>query len=75
MYAGEVEKERAVNDYLLQEMVRIRMDELREEAARAREARGSRERRRYLGILAGSWAARGEAGGFPRGTMEEACRA
>jgi hypothetical protein len=41
MYAGEARKEGAVNDYFLQEMVRIRMDELREEAARAREGRGS----------------------------------
>jgi hypothetical protein len=36
MHAGEVRKEGAVNDHLLHEMVRIRMDELRAEASRAR---------------------------------------
>ncbi len=75
MYTGEA-KESAVNDYLLQEMVRIRTDELREEASRARaarEARGSRGWSHRLGVLAGSWAARGEAGGFSRRTVEEAC--
>jgi hypothetical protein len=73
---GEARKERAVSDYLLQEMVRIRMDELREEASRARAARGargSRERRHYLGILGVSGTPRAEGGGFSRGTVEEAC--
>ena len=76
IYAGEAGKEGAVNDHLLEEMVRIRMDELRSEASRAhlaREARRSHGRRHGLGALAGSWAARGEAGGFSRGTVEEAC--
>ena len=57
---------------MLQEMVRIRMDELRAEAARAREARGLREQRHYFGMPRVS-APRGEAGGLSRGTMEEAC--
>jgi hypothetical protein len=73
MYAGGSGKEGAVNDYLLQEMVRIRMDELRAEAARAREARGAWEQGRYLGILGFSGTPRAERGGFTRGTMEEAC--
>ncbi len=76
VYAGELRKEGTVNDHMLGEMVRIRMDELRAEASRAhlaREARRSHGRRRGLGALAGSWAARGEAGGFSRGTVEEAC--
>jgi hypothetical protein len=66
----------AVNDYLLHEMARIRIDELREEASRARagqEARGSRRRRHYLGILGVSGARRAEGGTFSRGTLEEAC--
>jgi hypothetical protein len=74
MYASEARKEGAVNDYLLQEIVRIRMDELREEASRARTvqgARASRERRHYLGILGVSRTP--ERGGFSRGTVEEAC--
>jgi hypothetical protein len=62
-----------VNDYLLHEMVRVRTDELRAEAARAREARGSQERRRYVRML-GVWATpHGEAGGFSGGTIEQAC--
>ena len=76
MYAGEARKEGAVNDRLLREMVRIRMDELRTEASRARvarEARRSHGWRHYLGMLAGSGASRGEAGDFSRGTVEEAC--
>jgi hypothetical protein len=76
MYAGEARKEGAVNDHLLHEMVRIRMDELRAEASRAhaaREARRVHGWRHYLGMLAGSWAARGEAGGFSSEAMEEAC--
>jgi hypothetical protein len=76
MYFGEAGKEGTVNDYLLEEMVRIRMDELRAEATSAhlaREARGSRGRRHGLGVLAGSWSARDDARGFPRGTVEEAC--
>ena len=65
-----------MSDYLLHEMVRIRIDELRAEASRARaarEARGSRGWRHGLGVVAGSWAARAEAEGFSRGTVEEAC--
>jgi hypothetical protein len=68
-----------VNDYLLHEMVRIRVDELRAEASRARaarasrEARGSQGRRHLLDMLARPRAARGEAGGFSRETVEEAC--
>jgi hypothetical protein len=76
MYTGGAWKEGAVNDHLLHEMVRIRMDELREEASRARvarEARGSRGRRHGLGILTGPWASRDDARGFSRGTVEEAC--
>ena len=64
-----------MNDYLLHEMVRIRMDDLREEASRARaarRARGSQERRHYLGILGLSRTPRTE-GGFSRGAVEEAC--
>ncbi len=65
-----------MNDYLLHEMVRIRMEEVRAEASRARaarRARGSQERRHYLGILGVSGARRAEGGSFSRGTMEEAC--
>jgi hypothetical protein len=76
MYTGGARKKSAVNDYLLEEMVRIRMDELRAEASRARaarEARLSHGWRRHLSMLAGSWSARGEAEGFSRGTIKEAC--
>jgi hypothetical protein len=76
MYAGGARKEDAMNDHLLHEMARIRMDELRAEASRAHAARGARRShgwRHYLGILAGTWAARGEAGGYSRGTMEDGC--
>jgi hypothetical protein len=76
MYADRARKESAVNDYLLGEMVRIRIDELRAEASRAsavRKARGSHGWRHRLGVLAGSGAARAEAGGFSRRTVEEAC--
>jgi hypothetical protein len=73
MYLGGVRKEDTVNDYLLHEMARIRMDDLREEASRGRVARRSRGWRRRLGILAGSWAYRGGAGGSSRRTVEEAC--
>ena len=65
-----------MHDYLLHEMARIRKDELRAEASRGRvaqEARGSRGWRHHIGILGGSWAPRAEAGGFSRGTVEEAC--
>jgi hypothetical protein len=75
-YAGKTRKEAAVNDYLLHEMATIRIDELRAEASRARaarEARGLQGWRHYLGMLGVSGAPRGEAGGFPRGVMEEAC--
>jgi hypothetical protein len=63
-----------VHDYLLHEMAKIRVAELRAEASRARAARGGRRShgwRRHLGILAGSWAP--HAGGFSRRTVEEAC--
>ncbi len=63
-----------MHDYLLHEMAKIKMDELRAEASRGRAARGARRShgwRPYLSILAGSWAAR--AGGFSRRTVEEAC--
>ena len=77
MYMGELWKEVAVHDYLLHEMARIRIDELRAEASRgrtAREARGSWGWRHHLGdILGGSWVPRAEAGEFSRGTVEEAC--
>ena len=65
-----------MNDYLLGEMVRIRIDELRAEASRARLPRGaarSQGWRHRLGMLAGSWAALSKAGGFSRGMVEEAC--
>jgi hypothetical protein len=67
-----------LNGYLLHEMARIRMEELRAEASRARgarKARGLRVRRHHFGIPAGSWATRGEAGGIYRRTVEEACSA
>jgi hypothetical protein len=63
-----------VHDYLLHEMAKIKMDELRAEASCGRAARGARRShgwRPYLSILAGSCAAR--AGGFSRRTVEEAC--
>ena len=75
MYAGEARKEDTVNDHLLREMVRIRMDELRAEAARARAAREARRShgwRHHLGMLGVSGTPRTE-GGFSRGTLEEAC--
>ena len=65
-----------MNDHLLHEMVMIRMDELRAEASRsraAREARRSHGWRHQLGMLGVSGAPRGEAGGFSRGRVEEAC--
>jgi hypothetical protein len=65
-----------VHDYLVREMAKIRIEELRAEASRgraAREARGSRRWRLHLGILGGSGVSRAEAVGFSRGTMEEAC--
>jgi hypothetical protein len=76
MYTGGARKEGAVNDHLLHEMVRIRMDELRAEASRAhaaRQARRSHGWRHYLGMLGVSGASRVEAGDFSRGTVEEAC--
>jgi hypothetical protein len=75
MYSGEARKEGAVNDYLLGEMAKIRIDELRAEASRvhaAREPRRSHGWRNYLGMLAVSGAPRGEGGGSPRETIEEA---
>ena len=65
-----------MNDHLLHDMVRIRMDELRAEASRARtarEARVSRGWRHLLDMLRVSGTSRGEGGGFSSGTMEEAC--
>ena len=76
MDAGRPRKEGAVHDYLVHEMAKIRIDELRAEASRvraAREARGPRGRRHHLGVLGGSWASRTEAGDFSRGMVEEAC--
>ena len=66
-----------MNDYLLHEMAKIRIDELRTEAARARaagKARGSRGHERHLGFLGRLWPFRStEVEGFSRGTSEEAC--
>ena len=65
-----------MNDHLLHEMVRIRMDELRAEASRARTAREARRPHGwslYLVTLGVSGTSRGEGGGFSSGTMEEAC--
>ena len=65
-----------MNDHLLHEMVRIRMDELRAEASRAhlaREARLPHGWKRYLDRLGVSGAPLGEARGFSREAMEEAC--
>jgi hypothetical protein len=73
IYVGEARKEGEVNDYLVHEMARIRIEELREEAKQARGARGSRRRGHYLGILGGLVARRTEGEGFSRGTVEEAC--
>jgi hypothetical protein len=76
MCTGKARKGGAVNEYMLHEMARIRVDELREEASRARagrETRGSRGRRHYLGILGVSGARRAECGSFSCGTVEEAC--
>lgn len=65
-----------MNDHMLEEMVRIRMDELQAEASRARAAREARRShgwRHYLGML-GVWGTpRAEVEGFSRGTVEEAC--
>lgn len=62
-----------MHDYLVHEMAKIRIEELRAEAARARAARGSRGWRQLLGLLAGKWAPPTENGGFTRPTVEEAC--
>jgi hypothetical protein len=73
---GEIRKEGAVNDYLLHEMARVRIDALRSEAARShagREAQGSRGERHYLGIVDVSGARRAEGGSLSRGTVEVAC--
>ena len=64
-----------MSDHMLHEMVRIRIDELRAEASRARAAREARRShgwRHHLGILGVSEDPRAE-GGFSRGTVEEAC--
>jgi hypothetical protein len=60
-----------VHDYLLYEMAKIRIDELRAEASRARVAQGSW--RHYLGILGLSGVRRAEGGSFSRGMVEEGC--
>ena len=66
-----------MHDYLLHEMARIRIAELRAEASRGRaaqEARRPRGWRHRLGVLSGSWASWAEAVGCcSRGTVEEAC--
>jgi hypothetical protein len=76
MYAGATRKEDPVHDYFVQEMVRIRIGELRAEASRARAAREARESQgwgHYLGILGVAGTTRAEGGGYSRGTVEEAC--
>jgi hypothetical protein len=76
IHADRARKEGVVNHYLLHEMARIKLEELRAEASRARaarKARGLRVRRHRLGMLAGSWSTRGEARSFPRRAVEEAC--
>jgi hypothetical protein len=62
-----------VHPYLLDEIVRIRIDELRAEASRVRGVRGSRGWRHYLGMLGVSGARRAEGGSVSRGMVEEAC--
>ena len=62
-----------MNGYLVHEMARIRIDELRAEASRARAARGSRGWRNYLGILGVSGARPAEDSSFSTQTLEEAC--
>ena len=65
-----------MHDYLLREMARIKIEELRAEASRGRAAQEARRPwgwRHHLGVLSGSWASRAEAVGFSRGTVEEAC--
>jgi hypothetical protein len=73
MYVGEVRKVAAVNEYMLHEMAKIRIDELRAEASRARGARGSQGWRYYLGVLGVPGAHRAEGVSLSRGTVEEAC--
>lgn len=62
-----------MNDYLVHEMARGRLDELRAGASRARAARGSRGWRNYLGILGVPGARPAEGGSFSGQTVEEAC--
>jgi hypothetical protein len=63
-----------VNDYLLHEMARLRIDELHDEAARSRAAEKARGARgRGLGLLGGLWSARAENGGLSHGTTREVC--
>jgi hypothetical protein len=62
-----------MHDYLLHEVARIRIEELREEAARARATRGTRKWRHHLGLLAGAWAAPTENGGLTSSAVDEAC--
>ncbi len=63
-----------MHDYLLHEMAKIKMDELRAEASRGRAARGGSAVARvealpqHTGLVVGS-----RAGGFSRRTVEEAC--
>ena len=65
-----------MHDYFLHEMAKMRIGELRAEAARgraAREVRGSGGWRLHLGLLGGSGASRDEAVTLSWGTIEEAC--
>ena len=66
-----------MSDYLMQEMARIRTEELRTEVARSRAAREIRPSRAHgadPGSLAGlMWDARMRLVAIPRGTAGEAC--
>ncbi len=65
-----------MHDYLLHELARIRMDELRAEASSerpAQEIRGSWGWRHHLGILVGARTTRARAVGFSSGSTEEVC--
>ncbi len=63
-----------MNDYLLHEMARIRIDELQAEAARvAEKAQDSRGSGRYFGFLAGLLTPQAGVKGYSRETIKEAC--
>ncbi|HSL00614.1 MAG TPA: hypothetical protein VK869_09785 [Rubrobacteraceae bacterium] len=63
-----------VNDYIVHEVAKVRIEELREEAARARVAREVRERAgRGLGLIGGWWARQVAGGGSATGEMKEVC--